>query len=137
MSGHSSPRFWGHCCAAGPKVHIVGVGHYDPYLVAYRDGAAGKAFAAQSLDVIGRLNEALRSAYAGAGIPVADVATAFAMNSVAPTALPDGELVPMNVARTCALTWECVTGPLGRNKHPNAEGYRLISEAVSDEVSSP
>jgi lysophospholipase L1-like esterase len=123
--------------AAGPKVHIVGVGHYDPYLVAYRDGAAGKAFAAQSLDVIGRLNEALRSAYAGAGIPMADVASAFAMDSVAPTALPDGELVPMNVARTCALTWECVTGPLGRNKHPNAEGYRLISEAVGDEVSSP
>lgn len=122
--------------ASGPKVHMVGVGHYDPYLVAYRDGAAGKAFAAQSLDVIARLNEALRAAYAGAGIPMADVATAFDMNDVAPTALPGGELVPLNVARTCALTWECVAGPLGRNKHPNAEGYRLISEAVSDAVSN-
>ena len=51
--------------AGGPKVHIVGVGHYDPYLAAYLEGAAGQSFAAQSLDVIARLNETLRSAYAG------------------------------------------------------------------------
>jgi lysophospholipase L1-like esterase len=121
--------------AGGPRVLIVGVGHYDPYLVASLDGAAGKSFAALSLDVMNRLNETLRSAYAGAGIPMADVAGAFDMNNVAPTALPDGRPVPLNVARTCALTWECVTGPLGRNKHPNAEGYRLISEAISDQIS--
>jgi lysophospholipase L1-like esterase len=123
--------------AGGPKLQIVGVGRYDPYLEAYLDGAAGQSFAAQSLEVTARLNDTLRSAYGGAGIPMADVAGAFDMNSDASAALPDGELVPLNVARTCALTWECVTGPLGHNKHPNAEGYRLISEAISDELSNP
>ena len=62
--------------------------------------AAGKLFAAESLDVITRLNEALRSAYAAAGIPMADVADAFDMNNTAPAVLPDGEAVPLDVART-------------------------------------
>ena len=120
--------------AGGPSVRIVGVGHYDPYLAAYLAGPDGKAFAAQSVDVITRLNEALRSAYAAAGIPMADVAAAFDMGSDESTTLPDGNVVPLNVARTCELTWVCVTGPLGHNKHPNTEGYRLISEAISDEL---
>ena len=123
--------------ASGPKVHFVGVGHYDPYLVASLDGTIGKSFAAESLDVITRLNDALRSAYAAAGVPMADVASAFDMDSAALTALPDGTPVPLNVARTCALTWECVAGPLGRNKHPTTEGYRLISEAIRDALSNP
>ncbi len=122
--------------AGGPALHIVGVGHYDPYLVAYLEGPAGKAFADQSLDVISRLNDTLRSSYAAAGIPMADVAGAFDMESSDPAALPNGELVPLDVARTCALTWECVTSPLGHNKHPNAYGYRLISQAITDEVSN-
>jgi len=120
--------------AGGPSVHIVGVGHYDPYLGAYLAGPAGKTFAAQSVDVTTRLNEALRSVYAAAGIPMADVAAAFDMGGDASTTLPDGDVVPLDVARTCALTWVCVTGPLGHNKHPNTEGYRLISEAISDEL---
>jgi lysophospholipase L1-like esterase len=123
--------------AGGPTLHIVGVGHYDPYLASYLGGPAGKAFADQSLDVISRLNDALRSAYAAADTPMADVAGAFDMENSEPSALPNGELVPLDVARTCALTWQCVTGPLGHNKHPNAAGYRLISEAITDEVANP
>jgi lysophospholipase L1-like esterase len=123
--------------AGGPALHIVGVGHYDPYLAAYRDGPTGQAFADQSLDVISRLNAALRSSYAAAGIPMADVAGAFDMESSDPSTLPNGELVPLDIARTCALTWKCVTGPLGPNMHPNADGYRLIGKAIADQVSNP
>jgi len=123
--------------AGGPTVQIIGVGHYDPYLSAYLAGPAGQAFAAQSLDAITRLNEALRSAYATAGIPMADVAAAFDMGSDQTTALPDGEPVPLDVARTCALTWACAPGPMGHNKHPNSEGYRLIGEAISDDIAHP
>ena len=104
------------------------------YRIPRRVCPAGKTFAAQSVDVITRLNEALRSAYAAAGIPMADVAAAFDMGSDDPTTSPEGVIVPLDVARTCALTWACVTGPLGHNKHPNTEGYRLISEAISDEL---
>ena len=74
---------------------------------------------------------------AAAGIPMADVAGAFDMEDSDLSALPNGQLVPLDVARTCALTWECVTGPLGHNKHPNADGYRLISTAITNEVSNP
>ena len=108
--------------AGGPALHIVGVGHYDPYLVASLDGPAGKSFAAESLDVITRLNEALRSAYAAAGITMADVADAFDMDNTAPAALPDGEAVPLDVARLCALTWACVPGPLGPQQAPQRRG---------------
>jgi lysophospholipase L1-like esterase len=116
--------------AGGPSLRIVGVGHYDPYLAAYRYGPAGELFATQSVDVITRLNATLRAAYLAAGIPMADVAAAFAMTDTTPTSLA-GTVVPRNVERTCDLTWECAPGPLGPNKHPNDDGYRVISNAIS------
>ncbi len=120
--------------AGGPALDIVGVGHYDPYLAAYLGGPNAKAFAEQSLAVISRLNDALRASYAAAGIPMADVAAAFYMDDSDPSALPNGQAVPLDVARTCALTWACVTGPLGHNKHPNADGYQLIGIAIADDM---
>jgi lysophospholipase L1-like esterase len=116
--------------AGGPDLQIIGVGHYDPYLVAYRYGPAGQAFASQSIDVITRLNDALRSAYAQGGDPMAEVAAAFDMTATTPTALA-GTVLPRNVERTCTLTWECTRGPLGPNKHPNDDGYEVIADAIS------
>ena len=116
--------------AGSPDLRIIGVGHYDPYLAAYRYGPAGELFASESVDVITRLNEAMRAVYAGAGIPMADVAGAFSMNDTTPTSLA-GAVVPRNVERTCALTWQCTPGPLGPNKHPNDDGYEAISNAIT------
>jgi lysophospholipase L1-like esterase len=116
--------------AGGPELRIIGVGHYDPYLAAYRDGPAGQAFASQSIDVITRLNDDLRSAYAQSGVPMAEVAAAFDMTDTTPTTLA-GTVVPRNVERTCTLTWECAPGPLGPNKHPNEDGYEVIGDAIS------
>lgn len=121
---------------ASPDLHIVGLTHYDPYLAAYLDGPVGQSFASQSLSAILRLNDALRRAYNAAGIPVADVAAAFAMTDTEPVTLPGVGIVPRNVERTCTLTWECAPAPLGPNKHPNDAGYRVISAAVSDAVTS-
>jgi lysophospholipase L1-like esterase len=118
--------------AAPPGLRIVGVDHYDPYLAAYLGGPAGRSFAAQTVDVMTRVNAALRAVYTAAGIPMADAATVFDMVDAAPTTSSGGVSEPMNVARLCALTWVCVTGPLGHNRHPNDEGYRLIGEAISD-----
>ena len=116
--------------AGGPDLRIIGVGHYDPYLAAYRDGPAGQVFASQSIDVITRLNDALRSAYAENGVPMAEVAAAFDMTNTTPTALAR-TVLPRNVERTCKLTWECAPGPLGPNRHPNEDGYEVIADAIS------
>jgi lysophospholipase L1-like esterase len=112
-------------------MEIIGVGHYDPYLGDYVDGPGGQTFASAGLPVISHLNDALRSAYAAAGVPMADVASAFEMTSTEPTDLPGIGVVPWNVAQTCALTWMCAPAPLGPNTHPNDAGYRAISNAIS------
>jgi lysophospholipase L1-like esterase len=121
--------------AGGPGLQIVGVGHYDPFLGDYVDGPSGQAFAAASLGVITRLNDALRSAYAAAGVPMADVEAAFDATSTAATHAPGVGSVPRNVAQACALTWECAGPPLGPNKHPNDAGYRTIAGAIAAVIS--
>ncbi len=118
--------------AAGrPGLEIVGVGHYDPFLGYYVDGPAGPPFASASLGVMVRLNDALRAAYAAAGVPMADVAAAFDVTSTEVTDAPGIGAVPRNVAQACALTWVCAPSPLGPNRHPNDAGYRAIAGAIT------
>jgi lysophospholipase L1-like esterase len=111
-------------------MHVVGVGHYDPYLGSYFDGPAGRAFADQSLDVLARLNRIMRAAYATAGVPMADVSAAFETTDTDATALDQRGPVPRDVARICALTWMCAPAPYGPNVHPNDSGYSIISRAI-------
>jgi lysophospholipase L1-like esterase len=118
--------------AGDPHMHIVGVGHYDPYLGRYLDGGRARVFASASLPVIARLNETMRSAYAQDGVPMADVSGAFDVTDTASTALDNTRTVPRNVERICALTWMCAPPPYGPNPHPNAGGYKVISRSISD-----
>jgi lysophospholipase L1-like esterase len=116
--------------AAPPGMRIVGVGHYDPYLADSLRGPAGQQFAGRSLDVITRLNDVMADAYAAAGVPMANVASAFDMTSTQATAHPGLGTVPHNVAQTCTLTWMCAAAPLGPNTHPNVDGYHAIAAAI-------
>lgn len=116
--------------AAPAGTHMIGVGHYDPYLGDDTRGAAGQAFAQASLDVIIRLNNVLRAAYAQAGMPMADVGAAFDLRDTTPVDMPGLGTVPTDVARVCALTWMCTPPPLGPNSHPNDDGYRVVSNAL-------
>jgi lysophospholipase L1-like esterase len=118
--------------AGGPSLDIIGVGHYDPYLRSYLDGPSGRSFATQSLPVLTSLNEVMQAAYNAAGVPMADVAAAFSMTDTESTTLEGHGLVPWDVARTCALTWNCTPPPLGPNMHPNDDGYRTISGTIMD-----
>ena len=120
--------------AAPAGALVVGVGHYDPYLGDYLEGASGQAFAAASLGVMERLDATLRSDYESAGVAMADVAAAFDLTDRNQVAWSGTGTVPSDVARTCALTWMCDPPPLGHNPHPDDDGYRTIAAAIAEVV---
>jgi lysophospholipase L1-like esterase len=120
--------------AAPPDALIVGIGHYDPYLGDYFRGPVGEAFSAESLGVMQRLDATLRTDYSASGVAVADVASAFDLADRAQVRWSGLPTVPMDVARTCELTWMCNGPPLGRNVHPDDAGYRAIASAIAAAV---
>jgi hypothetical protein len=131
LVGQQLPRILAQLRAAGgPGLRIVGIGHYDPYLGDYLHGSAGRLLASASIGAISQLDQSLQSIYASFGIPMADVAGSFDTTSVEPTMVTGVGVVPRNVARICALTWMCAAPPYGPNQHPNADGYRVISQAI-------
>jgi lysophospholipase L1-like esterase len=120
--------------AAGPNVHFVGVGHYDPFLENALHGSTGVARATRSLEAMTTLNRTLSNVYQSFLIPTADVARAFKNFDRSPTTLPGVGIVATNVAETCALTWMCEPAPFGPNLHPNVSGYEIIAAAIADRL---
>jgi lysophospholipase L1-like esterase len=119
--------------AAAPGVPIVGMNIYDPFLTYWLVG--DEVLARQSVEAIRLINEALGDVYAKAGIPVADVETAFAIGdweTLVPMA-GHGD-VPLNVALLCQRTWQCHAPPLGPDRHPNVLGFRAMAEAFAREL---
>jgi hypothetical protein len=78
---------------------------------------------AEVASVIG-FNNLLEGFYTAAGMPVADVESAFASTNVA---LVGG--VPFNVVRVCQWTWMCAPAPLGPDIHLNPAGYGVVAQA--------
>lgn len=120
--------------AAGPNVHFVGVGHYDPFLASALHGAKGRATATESLSAMSTLNQTLSRIYQSFLIPTADVAQAFMNYDRTPTTLSGVGTVATNVAETCALTWMCRLAPYGHNLHPNNSGYEIIASAIAAQL---
>ncbi len=116
--------------AAGPHVHFVGVLYGDPFLADYLRRESSPAQAALTLRIMSELNATLAAAYAAHNIPSANVPGAFESDNQAPSRLPDGRVVPVDVARACALTWMCHTYPWGPDDHPDDAGYRVIAGAI-------
>ena len=108
--------------AAGPGVPIIGMNFYDPFLApVWFSNPAGLR---TEIDQAIVLNGVFDAIYAAAGIPVADVETAFQTTVTTPFGG-----VPLNVLRICAWTWMCAPAPLGPDIHANAAGYHVIALA--------
>jgi lysophospholipase L1-like esterase len=117
---------------AGPNVPIIGMNYYNPGVVAwFDDPAAGEAAAATSV----AFGNFLESFYAGAGMPVADVESAFAVTDFTTLAdLKGVGPVPLSVYNACTLTWVCTGPPLGPDIHANNDGYGVIAETFAAEL---
>ena len=121
--------------AATPGVPIVGMNVYDPFLSFWLGDEDERTLAYQSVVAMQLINEALEGVYEEAGIPVADVESAFAIDdweTLVPLAGHD--LVPRNPALLCERTWQCVAPPLGPDRHPNVLGFRVIADAFAAEL---
>lgn len=93
--------------------------------------------ARQSVVAIQLVNEALAGVFAEAGIPVAAVAAAFAMDD-RDTLVPmagHGQ-VPRNLALLCERSWMCLPPPLGPDRHPNVLGAQVMADAFAGEFGS-
>jgi lysophospholipase L1-like esterase len=118
--------------AADPSAIIAGMNYYDGYLGDWLNGTTGQATAKVTITLTQDLNAAITPAFQNAGIPYADVYDAYNtgdMTDQVTLPAPIGT-VPLDVAETCALTWECAPPPQGPNKHPNAAGYLVMATAI-------
>ena len=116
--------------AADPGTPIVGMNYYNTFLASWLTGLDGQVLAVQSAGLASLLNRVvLGPTYGAFGIPVADVANAF-MSDDFTTMVPfppPFNVVPLNVAVICQLTYMCVPGPVGPNIHANPAGYGVMA----------
>ncbi len=116
--------------AADPHAMIVGMTYYDPELAYWLTGPAGQAFAQGSIPLATAFNQVLSAVYKQAGVPAADVFTAFGTTDMTDMVnVPGIGTLPRDVALICEWTWECAPSPVGPNEHANAAGYRVIAAA--------
>jgi hypothetical protein len=123
--------------AAGPKVALVGLTYYDPFLAFFLNGPSGPAIANESVADINQLNDILVADYANAHIPYANGAAAFKSSDTSRVTLGNVGTIPANVQAICTYTWMCVGPPFGPDDHPNNAGYWLIARAMVAALPAP
>lgn len=119
--------------AAAANVTFVGMNYYNPYLSSWLDGPEGQVLAVASSLAVAVATDALNTTFGAAGMPVADVATAFASDdfvNMVPTELPaPNDMLPVSVANICSFTYQCDPAPVGPDIHANVAGYSVIANA--------
>lgn len=115
--------------SADPQATIVGMTYFDPDLADWFSGSAGEALAQESISLTTEFRQVLMTVYQQAGVPVADVFTAFRTTDITGTmVLPSRGTVPVDVGLICEWTWECAPAPQGPNEHANTAGYGVIAQ---------
>ena len=117
--------------AAGPRVHFVGVGHYNPYLTLSSKEGAAEVFAGNSVAALHQMNLTFSQIYGSFNVPMADVATAFHEEDLTRVRVSKKEVTTVNVQYECKFTWMCAAPPFGPNIHPNDYGYAAIARAIT------
>lgn len=122
--------------AAESATRVVGMNYYNPYLAAWLEGPPGQSLAIDSAQAGIVFNDALRTTYGTAGVPMADVYAAFESDdftTMVQTQLPPpNDVLPLSVANVCAFTYMCDEAPVGPDIHANIAGYSLIAETMAD-----
>ncbi len=116
--------------AAGPLVHIIGLGYGDPFLAYYLHGSTGRLIASQGLAAMNQLNAVLQQVYNARHVPMANVPQIFRSEDTALVNVTRYGVIPANVATACADTWMCTPPPFGPDDHPNNAGYSAIATAI-------
>ncbi|MGH9019629.1 MAG: hypothetical protein ACRDV0_01225 [Acidimicrobiales bacterium] len=116
---------------AGPRVTIVGVGHYNPYLTKATAEGKSEVFAGNSVTAMHRMNQALAQVYGAFHLKMADVVEAFHEENTTPVKVPGHESIPVDVQYECRYTWMCAKAPYGPNIHPTDAGYQAITRAIA------
>ncbi len=120
---------------------LIGMNYYNIFLAAWLLGPEGQALALQSQELMEIANfQVLGAAYGAFGVPVADVYDQYMstdFETLVPFPLPaPNDVVPLNVATLCDLTFNCLIPPAEPNIHPNTEGYSVIADAFQEVIDS-
>jgi lysophospholipase L1-like esterase len=125
------PRILDALRAAAPGVPIYAMNYYDPFLPATWNQTHDPRAVGDAAAVVVGFNALLTSLYRAAGVPVADVESAF---HVTDTTLVDG--TPIDVSVECVWTWFCSQASAG-DIHPNTTGYGAIAQAIAALIGAP
>jgi hypothetical protein len=119
--------------AADPNTTIAGMNYYNPYLATWLLDLAGQTVAMESALAVSVLNDFLSTTYLAAGIPMADVALAFASDdfTLVESSLSPPDMIPLNVDNICVLTYMC-DDTRGPDIHANDAGYGVIADAFTN-----
>lgn len=126
--GTNLPTMLGLLRAAAPRVPVLAMNYYDPFLYAWTLGSSGPRTAIGTVALIAAVNQQLEDTYHQFGARVVNVQDAFSTTDLLRTVQTDRGRLPVAVARICAWTWMCADAPFGPNIHANRAGYRVIAD---------